>query len=319
MAVLVGIDEAGYGPILGPLVVSSISFLVPEELMKADLWQELKKSIANKRTHLRGRLLIADSKKVFNKSAGIKHLERSVLTILRCLGKEPETLPELLELLCPGSLERLSSYPWHRDNGISFQQSNIPDRKVAAKVLADDMASSGIKLIALNSRCLDVGYYNKMVLAVRNKAEVLFTSISQLIKQAYDSFAGKDLHIIVDRLGGRVRYREGLQRMFSDMELRILQESPSASSYELRNGGKTMQIQFIVGADDKFLPVSLASMTSKYLRELLMEQMNRYFTALDANLRPTAGYWKDGLRFIEDLKVKLPQVNFDSSQLIRCR
>jgi len=36
-------------------------------------------------------------------------------------------------------------------------------------------------------------------------------------------------------------------------------------------------------------------------------------------LKPTAGYWKDGLRFIDDLKKNVPHVAFDSNQLIRCR
>jgi ribonuclease HII len=42
MAVLVGIDEAGFGPILGPLVVSSSTFSLPRRLIKADLWQILR-------------------------------------------------------------------------------------------------------------------------------------------------------------------------------------------------------------------------------------------------------------------------------------
>ncbi|MHC4185334.1 MAG: hypothetical protein ACYSR4_05310, partial [Planctomycetota bacterium] len=76
---------------------------------------------------------------------------------------------------------------------------------------------------------------------------------------------------------------------------------------------------FVVRADERFLPVSLASMVSKYLRELLVASMNRYFAGFHAELRPTAGYWKDGLRFIEDLKRNVPNIRFDSNQLIRCR
>ncbi|MHC5117167.1 MAG: ribonuclease HII, partial [Planctomycetota bacterium] len=35
MALLVGIDEAGYGPLLGPLVVSAVALKVPEGLLRA--------------------------------------------------------------------------------------------------------------------------------------------------------------------------------------------------------------------------------------------------------------------------------------------
>jgi len=36
-------------------------------------------------------------------------------------------------------------------------------------------------------------------------------------------------------------------------------------------------------------------------------------------LKPTAGYWKDGLRFIEDLKKYVPHIQYDDNQMIRCR
>jgi hypothetical protein len=67
------------------------------------------------------------------------------------------------------------------------------------------------------------------------------------------------------------------------------------------------------------LPVSLASMVSKYLRELFMSSINRYFAGFCPDLKPTAGYWKDGLRFVNDLKKNLPDVQYDTGLLIRCR
>ena len=113
MAALVGIDEAGFGPILGPLVVSSTTFLLPDHLLEADLWQILDRSVGRKRKRLAGRLLITDSKKAYSKSLGIKHLQRTVLASLRGLDKKPATLAELISLLCPNCLERLNDYPWH--------------------------------------------------------------------------------------------------------------------------------------------------------------------------------------------------------------
>ena len=319
MVVLVGIDEAGFGPILGPLVVSSSTFLLPHHLLTADLWQILGRSVGKRRKHLAGRLLITDSKKAYSKSLGIKQLKRTVLAALGCLGRKPATLTELLTLLCPDCLERLDDYPWYRGVSSCDILVDSADMAIASAVLGEDLASNGIELVELKSCCLDVAYYNKMVSAVKNKAGVLFTATSRLIKNAFDNFAGDDLQIMVDRQGGRVHYRKSLQRMFPDMQLRILKESQAASSYELQADGKRMRLHFTVGADNCFLPVSLASMVSKYLRELLVYNINRYFAGLHAELRPTAGYWKDGLRFIEDLKKNIPHVQYDSNQLIRCR
>lgn len=319
MAVLVGIDEAGLGPILGPLVVSSSTFQMPDHLLKSDLWQILRKSLGNKRSRLAGRLLITDSKKAYNKRLGIKHLQRTTLSCLKCLGQTPTTLTELIHILSPSTLERLDDYPWYKQTDSFNISADQTDLAIASGVLADDLTSNDIELLSLDSCCLDVAYYNKMVTAVKNKASVLFTATCQLMKKACDDFCDDDLQIIVDRQGGRVRYRKNLQRMFPDMEMQIITESPAMSSYELQQRNRRIRLHFVVGADIRFMPVSLASMVSKFLRELLIDNINRYFTAHHAALKPTAGYWQDGLRFIVDLKEHIPSVTYDDNQLIRCR
>jgi len=319
MAVLVGIDEAGFGPILGPLIVSSSTFSLPHHHLTSDLWRVLRKSVGKRRRALAGRLLIADSKKAYSKSAGIKHLERTVVSSLRCLGAEPMTLTELLKLLCPLCIERIAAYPWYKQTDEHRLAADPADTRIASSVFADDLAENGMELLELRSCCFDVAHYNKMVSNVKNKASVLFTGTAGLIEHAFTSFTGDDLQILVDRQGGRVRYRKVLQRMFPGTELTILRESPALSSYELRSGPKRVRLHFAVGADDRFLPVALASMLSKYLRELMVGSINRYFAGFGADLKPTAGYWKDGLRFVEDLKTNLPHVSIDDNQLIRCR
>jgi hypothetical protein len=287
--------------------------------MGSDLWQILRKSVSNRRKRLAGRLLIADSKKAYSKSMGIKHLERTVLGCLKLLYREPDTLGELLMMLCPDLLERWDVYPWYKGAGDYDISADRADLEIASAVLKSNLASNGVELVTLRSYCLDVAYYNRMVKSVRNKANVLFTATCSLIQKAFDSFGNDELQIVVDRQGGRIRYRRDLQRMFPEMELRILQESAEASSYELKGGSKKMRLHFVVDADERFLPVSLSSMVSKYLRELLVAHINRYFVRMHAGLKPTAGYWKDGLRFIGDLKANLPDVDLDGSRLIRCR
>ncbi|MHC4346425.1 MAG: hypothetical protein ACYSUP_17270 [Planctomycetota bacterium] len=319
MAVLAGIDEAGYGPILGPLVVSSSVFSLPRSLLANDLWHVLRKSVGNRKQHLAGRLLVCDSKKAYSRAVGVRHLERTALAFLRCACKEPGTSGELLEIVCPDLADRLAGYPWYNEAGNYHIVANQADIALASQVLKDDLASHGMEFLTFRGCCLDVAYYNKMVSVMKNKARVLFGATTQLIKHIYDNYVTDELQVVVDRQGGRIRYRRDLQRMFPEMELQILCESVRTSSYELKEEHRKMRLHFVVGADASFMPVALASMVSKYIRELLIASINRYFMRLDAGLRPTAGYWKDGLRFIEDLKANPGHVEFDSNQLIRCR
>ncbi|MCJ7730058.1 MAG: hypothetical protein MUO27_09310, partial [Sedimentisphaerales bacterium] len=252
MPVVVGIDEAGFGPILGPLVVSSSAFSIPQQLLNEDFWQVLRKSVGKKPRHLAGRVLIADSKKAYNNSLGIKHLQRTVLACLKCLGKEPATLTELLSLVSADSLEQLSDYPWYKDVSSHQISADRTDVAIAASVLQDDLAANRLKLLELKSYYLEVAHYNKMVSAVRNKAGVLFTVVCALIKSALDNFsacgepveATDGLHIIIDRQGGRMRYRRPLLRMFPDMHLKILKETPTVSSYELQSDGRQVRLHF---------------------------------------------------------------------------
>jgi hypothetical protein len=241
------------------------------------------------------------------------------LASLRCIGAEPATLGELLGHLCPKCFERLRDYPWYRDAERYRLGGDSADGKIASSVLKDDLSANGMELLELRSYCFDVAHYNKMVGSVRNKASVLFTATAGLIDRAFRSLAGDELQVVVDRQGGRVHYRKVLRKMFGDLELTILGESPSLSSYELVGRGKRMRIHFAVGADQRFLPVSLGSMVSKYVRELLVGRINAYFAGFDSSIRPTAGYWKDGQRFIKELKTNLPHVRVDDNQLIRSR
>jgi ribonuclease HII len=319
MAVLVGIDEAGFGPILGPLVVSSSAFSMSSETLKADLWKFLRNSVTQTKNRLAGRILIADSKKAYTRSLGIKHLQRTVLTCLACLDRKPATVNDLLAELCPNCRTRILEYPWHQNLDTCTLAANNAAVSIAAETLKNDLQANKITLLGLESRCLDVAYYNKMVADVKNKANVLFTATATLIKNAYDRYDDEEIQVIADRQGGRSHYRQNLLLMFGDMKLKILRETPTISSYELSDGRRRMRVHFVVAADDKYLPVSLASMVSKYVRELLIDGMNRYFRGFCADLKPTAGYWKDGLRFIDDLKRHLPHIQYDSNQLIRCR
>ncbi len=319
MAVLVGIDEAGYGPILGPLVVTATTFSLPSALLQADLWHVLQKSVAQSKRRLRGRLLIADSKKAHSKTGAVDHLERTTLAVLRILNQRPATLMALLQLLSPDSVERLSDYPWYDGIDTHALPVDDPDKAIAASAFVHDMGLVDMRLIKIESSCLDVAYFNTLVASVRNKANVLFTVTCGLLERAFEQAPDEDFQVVIDRQGGRIHYRDSLQRMFPGSELRILREGESVSSYEMSRGQRRLRVHFVVRADNRCLPVSLASMVSKYLRELLVANLNAYFVSFCGDLKPTAGYWQDGRRFIGEVRAKLPDIKCDDHQFIRSR
>lgn len=324
MAVIVGIDEAGYGPILGPLVVSAAIFDVPDNLISQSLWQILQQSVCKNRQGAAGRLIINDSKKLHHGLGDNQLLQRGVLTALHAIAPDkplPKTLTALMkQLQCPTTTD-YSPYPWYHATFDNWPLNfNAPDINTAAAGLTNDMKKQNIRLLELWSQPLPVGKFNEMIDAVKNKATVLFTLNTALIHRAFQLYAGAHLQIIIDKHGGRSHYRSNLQRAFPDCQMKILKESDATSSYQLTDDQRTMKIHFIARGDDRQLPISLASMTGKYLRELFMEILNHYFQKLCPNLKPTAGYYTDGRRFLNDLKShQLPHHQTPPHLLIRNR
>lgn len=320
MAILVGIDEAGYGPLLGPLVVSAATLDLPETLLRADLWAVLSKAVSAHKKTLAGRLLITDSKKAYNRKSGPGHLRRTVLSCLHSISSNRfPAASDLISALCPESAEQLNRYPWYQSLPQQPLGHCTEDIAIAAATLNKALTENQMKFHGITSRCLDVESYNHRVRSVRNKSRVLFTELCSLILNIskLHGRCNEPIHVIVDRQGGRINYQQELMRMFPDWGLSTIKQDAALSSYQLDSNRKSMRIHFCMKADTKHLCVSLASMASKYLREVIMESLNTYFCSRCEGLTPTAGYWQDGQRFIKDLSIQLPSHPHIPEKLVR--
>ncbi|HVT88221.1 MAG TPA: hypothetical protein VHD56_05170, partial [Tepidisphaeraceae bacterium] len=97
--ILAGIDEAGYGPLLGPLVVGCCAFDLPDTDANSPIpcfWKRLKKITSKTRSRTGRKLHINDSKQVYSPSAGLKELERSILAMVQASNIAADDLTTLM-------------------------------------------------------------------------------------------------------------------------------------------------------------------------------------------------------------------------------
>ena len=326
MAVIAGIDEAGYGPLLGPLVVSAAAFQLPDARLDADLWRLLAGAVARKPARRAGTVAIGDSKRLFHRKRpnALEHLERGVLAVLATRGVRVSCLRQLLGVLSPGAADRLAEYPWYAGADVPLPHCiSATDVALAGNALAAAMGNARVRLAAMRSEVVLVGEYNRTVQATHNKSTTLFDVNSRLFvhlwRELWRSGPPGVVRICVDRHGGRIHYRRALQRVFGRCDFKILGESQTRSGYWISDRRRGMELRFGVDFDRLHLPVALASMTSKYLRELFMELLNRYWAARVAGLAPTAGYYADGKRFLTEIDPALRRLALDRDLLERCR
>ncbi len=305
LTIVAGIDEAGYGPILGPLVVASSIFLLRENTEDLDLWYRLQNSVGKFKQGLGSRLLVTDSKKAWNRNAKTNHLERTIKGFINQLGVDRATFTSLLPIISNDLIKQAEKYPWYP----SLYKDYLPEiSQDVSEALTENMKQEGVEFLDFRCLCIDAEEFNRIVSTTDNKASVITSSVLKLIQQILSIAifcAAKRIVIYVDRLGGRKFYGDLLQTL-PDVKLDGVQfpadESTTCSRYFLSSGKIELDIRFEVKADNKYFPVALASMVAKYIREKILERMNEYFMKLQPGLKPTAGYWTDGWRFLEELE-----------------
>jgi ribonuclease HII len=271
---IVGVDENGLGPRLGPLIATAAVFEV-------DGYRRAEHSALGQS------LGVYDSKATsgFGKMAAVEGIALALFERLH--GRLPRDADQLLDSVCwedTGTLRarcptgsqaqcwsapvELPAFGGRVDLGRQvlerLWQANIRIRSVRSAVVCSNLLNAEVS--RLGSKLLvDLSLFERLMLEARS-----------ILPQDIEAFCGK--------VGGIDKYTVYFRHLTG---YAIEEQARARSCYRVAGLGR---VAFEIDADARHLPVGLASMVGKYLRELLMERQNRFYLACDPGLQRVSGY-----------------------------
>ncbi|MEO1009521.1 MAG: hypothetical protein AAFX79_13240 [Planctomycetota bacterium] len=312
----VGIDEAGYGPMLGPLCVG-VAWLVVRPWTPGgaapDLWSQLAGAVSPAVRGAAGRLVVADSKKTCQPLASgpgrLREAERTVSAFARAAGSAVAASDaDLFEALGVG----MPPQPWYAGAPAGFPaHADAAEMAIAANALRAALPAGGVEIRALRVIAMGEDRFNAIIERGGSKAATTLAAMKEALPTMLSAIAGTDepacVRMVLDRQGGRTRYAAALADVLG-RSVTPVAEAPAASVYAI-DGLADARVRVQPEAELEHFPVALASMAAKLVREMLMERFNAYWGARRPGIRPTAGYTTDARRWLGDMADVLDETN----------
>ncbi|MGE0605989.1 MAG: hypothetical protein AB7O62_02605 [Pirellulales bacterium] len=302
MRFFIGTDEAGYGPNLGPLLVSATAWQIEESSAAADFYGLLSTAVTAEAPKKGDRRLhLADSKAVYAPAHGLAALERGVLTLAGLLGNTPTQWRQVWAALAPAAWDELAASACYSGFDCELPLAAGRDDVAAMQAqLQEACEVAGVRLLAIRARAVFPDEFNGLIESQGNKAGALSCVTLRLAAELLDSLPDGDVELVCDKHGGRNSYAPLLQQHVTECWVECLREAADESLYRFGTPLRRVSARFCCRAE-RYPPVAAASMVSKYLREISMKAFNAFWRRHVPELRPTAGYPLDAKRFKREI------------------
>lgn len=274
--IVVGVDENGLGPLLGPLVTTAVGVSLPRYVPAAQV--------------AAGRALGIDDSKAtagFGQMAIAEGLALAVVE--RRTGALPTDVDALLEGLLlerPAALrgacpENARAQCWEAPLTLPCFGGDV----AAGRAMLAGLAARGIELVHARSAVACTGSLNRRLHAGQSRVEVDLELMELLVLDARSALA-EELRAICGMVGGIRNYTARL-RHFPAGGVSAVRAKGGTIAYDVAGVG---HVRFEIDADARHLPVALASMVGKYVRELWMARQNAFYRRHDPALEEVSGY-----------------------------
>ncbi len=274
---VVGIDENGLGPKLGPLVATAVTI-------------ELKRYASGRLAEKGLGLGITDSKATagFGKMSFAESIALALCK--RRLGYVPRDVDDLLDaLVLEGPLERRARCPDMAARGLCFGAG------ISLPAYGGDADSGEARLRALEGRTMRVTHVRSALACVSMLNEALVGGRSklamdlELFERLLIDARGRTEAPITAVCGmvGGIRDVPRFASVIDPARYVLAERDKTAIRYDVAEIGR---VSFEVSADANHLPVALASIVGKYVRELTMGRIAKALRTHDEALPEPSGY-----------------------------
>jgi ribonuclease HII len=276
---VLGVDENGVGPRLGPMIVTSV-------LVRTDA-RGAKTMCAPARGKLAER---AGDSKALVAFADATLGEAWARAIVARQGGAPETQRELMRALFLDPEEELTRpCPTHHDD-LCFSDRNEALTADAAlvKECARDLerlAARGADVTRARVAVSCARRLNDAAALGRSRFDVDLEHMERLVLAARRD-AGEDVLALCGKVGG-IDFYGGRFIHLSSYLFSTIEEGRAASAYQIPGVGR---VAFTRDADAHHLVVGLASLVGKWVRDALMRRVTGWFRELDPDVADVSGY-----------------------------